>query len=213
MRACPGVRDCTRYAIGRCLIRQFVADVRGCDPAEVVLDEPLAGQAVRVPPGGRVVWRQDERWLAMALTTDRPIALELAPVRPAGSLRRLRQAIATPDEARWLDTQPRAERPAALSRLRAMKVAWLRATGMASELDLSTVPVIDGPEYGAGWMRRPGGDWFVTVQCVGGGDQHLALAVRAVGERDAGGPAIKHWHASPATEARGSEVAALSRAD
>ncbi len=213
MRACPGVRECTRYAIGRCLMRQLVADVRDCDPAEVALDEPLPGRAARVPPDARVVWSQDERWLAMALTADRPIALEVAPVRPAGSWRRLRHAIATPEESCWLDALPRRERPAALSRLRALKVAWLRAVGGASERDLAAISVIDAQGRCARRISGPSGDWFLAEAPTYNADVRLALAARTASVGEGEEPVIERWDASGIANPRDRRANSLCRTE
>lgn len=190
MRACPGVRECTRYAVGRCLVRRLVGDAIGRPPARVALDESLSGAAARVPGGGRVVWDQGERWMAMALTGDNPIGVEVAPATLSGSLRPLRNAVVSPSEARWLERLPRRERSRGLARIRALKLAWLRASGAGSETDLTAVGILDADGGCPGIVSGTAGDWFVAEPITPPDGMRVAIAGRMpnVGRQ----PTIRH---------------------
>lgn len=162
MRACPGVRECTRYAVGRCLVRRLIGDIRQCPPSEVVLDESPEGSGALVPGLGRVAWAECERWITVALTGNNPIALEISPRETPVAYWRLRTAIASRTEARWLDSLPRRERPAALARIRALKVAWLRASSAGSAVKLSRLDVVDAQGHCVDSVREANRRWFLA---------------------------------------------------
>jgi hypothetical protein len=91
-------------------------------------------------------------------------------------VRPLRNAVLSAGEARWLERLSRRERPLGVARIRALKVAWLRASGAGSETDLRAVSVLDPQGRNTGLVSGARGHWFVAEPVAGHGGIRVAVA-------------------------------------